>query len=178
MKLILQVLTTLAFAAGVAAALQDGVQLGVTRGGPHGDAYSDLEIVSPGQTVHSITIRSSDRVDAVGLNVTSPSGQNTILYHGGDGGDKDTRWLAKGEHIVGVEAHWDKYYRKTRLVYIKFTTDKGNEIYGGTKTDDLNKKASETAPKGFQLGGFVGYSGKELDSMGPIWTSIKPVKKS
>ncbi|KAG6952216.1 hypothetical protein JG688_00013376 [Phytophthora aleatoria] len=175
MKSIFQVLAAVALVACGASALENGVLLGETFGGPHGDKYSDLDLASPDQTVRAITIRSADRVDAVCLDVTDLSGQMTTLYHGGNGGDAETLTLPEGEHIIGVQAHWGKYYRKTRLMYVEFTTDKGNVISGGTPAEDADRKGKDTAPEGYQLGGFVGYSGNELDSMGAVWTSIEPV---
>ncbi|ETI30574.1 hypothetical protein F441_22216 [Phytophthora nicotianae CJ01A1] len=175
MKFIFQVLATLALVTGTASALDKGILLGETFGGPHGDKYSDLDLVSPGQIVNSITVRSADRVDAVSLNVTDLTGQTTILYHGGKGGDSETLQLDQGEHIIGVQAHWGKYYRKTRLMYVEFTTDKKRTISGGTPAVDADRMGKDSALEGYQLGGFVGYSGNELDSMGAIWTSINPV---
>ncbi|KAI9986827.1 hypothetical protein PInf_025788 [Phytophthora infestans] len=159
--------------AGCTTALQDGIRLGETFGGPHGDKFSDLNRVSPGQTVESITIRSADRIDAVSLVVVDPWGVKDNLAHGGGGGDPNTLTLGADEHIIGVQAHWGKYYRKTRIMYIEFTTDQGNTISGGTPTDNIGK---EVAPDGYQLGGLVGYSDKEVDSLGPIWTIIEPVE--
>ncbi|KAG6945787.1 hypothetical protein JG688_00016382 [Phytophthora aleatoria] len=173
MKFIVQVLAAMAFVAGGAAELQDGVQLGETFGGPHGDKYSDLDLASPDQTVRSITIRASDRVDAVSLDVADLKGLTTTLYHGGGGGDPNTLALGENEHIIGIEAHWGKYYHHTRIMYIKFTTDAGNTISGGNPTDQIGK---DSAPDGYQLGGFTGFCGDELDSVGAIWTSIKPVE--
>ncbi|KAF1787206.1 Jacalin-like lectin domain [Phytophthora cactorum] len=178
MKLILQVLTTVALAAVGDALLRDGIIPGKVYGGPHGKKYSDEELIAPGQTVNSITIRSSDRVDSVCLDVTDRSGQNSQLCHGGDGGDEKTLELGEDEHIIGIQAHWGKYYRKTRVMYVKFTTDKGNAIFGGTPTDNTEKKDKEEADDGFQLGGFHGFSGNELDSVGAIWTAIDPLDQS
>ncbi|KAF4038768.1 Jacalin-like lectin domain [Phytophthora infestans] len=144
-----------------------------TFGGLHGHKYSDLVIASPGQNVRSITIRAADRVDAVILNVEDRSGQTTMLHHGGKGGAAKTLELAEDEHIIGIQAHWGKYYRHTRIMYIEFTTDAGNTISGGSPTSKIGK---DSAPHGYHLGGFAGYSGNELDSVGAIWTSIAPVE--
>ncbi|OWZ13191.1 hypothetical protein PHMEG_00013530 [Phytophthora megakarya] len=103
------------------------------------------------------------------------SGHKSTLKHGGGGGDKNTLTLSDGEHVTGMEVHWGKYYRKTRVMYIKFTTNKGNAIDGGTPQDNTDKIALDNAQEGYQLGGFVGFAGKELDSVGPVWTSITPV---
>ncbi|KUF78268.1 hypothetical protein AM588_10000049 [Phytophthora nicotianae] len=133
MKAIFQVLMTVALGAGVATALENGVQLSQTFGGPHGTKYSDLDIASSGQTVQAITIRTGERVNAVSLDIT--------------------------------RSH-------TRIKYIQFTTSSGKTISGGSPTKDIGK---DSAPAGYQLGGFVGTCGKELDSVGAIWTSITPV---
>ncbi|ETM41304.1 hypothetical protein L914_12916 [Phytophthora nicotianae] len=175
MKSTPQVLAAMAMVVVGTAALQEGIIIGKTFGGPHGDEYSDYHLVTADQMVHCLTIRFADRVDAVSLNVTDPAGQKTTFYHGGEDGDPKTHCLADNEHFTGYQAHWGKYYRKTRLMYVEFTTDKGETISGGTPTDDSGSKGKDTAPSGYQLGGFVGYSGNELDSMGAIWTRIKPV---
>ncbi|KAF1786140.1 Jacalin-like lectin domain [Phytophthora cactorum] len=148
MKFIVQVLAAMAFVAGGAAELQDGVQLGETFGGP------------TATTVRSITIRASDRVDAVSLDVADLKGLTTTLYHGGGGGDPNTLALGENEHIIGLR-------------HTGFTTDAGNTISGGNPTDQIGK---DSAPDGYQLGGFAGFCGDELDSVGAIWTSIKPVE--
>ncbi|OWZ14555.1 hypothetical protein PHMEG_00011956 [Phytophthora megakarya] len=175
MKFFYQVMATatLVVASGVAA-LKDGVQLGTTFGGPHGYKYSDQDLVEPGQTVHSITVRGDDRVDSVSLDITNLADQSSTLKHGGGGGDEEFLPLRDDEHITGIEVHWGKYYRKTRVMYVKFTTDMGNWVDAGTPHQNTDKKDTETAPEGFQLGGFVGFAGRELDSVGAVWTRIEP----
>ncbi|ETK95946.1 hypothetical protein L915_01188 [Phytophthora nicotianae] len=175
MKFLLQVLATTAVTVGNAAALKNGVQLSETFGGPHGNKYSDLELVGPGQTVQAITIRSGERVNGVGLDITDTSGQKVNLYHGGRGGDKNTLTLGAGEYINAIEAHWGEKDSHTRIKYIRFNTTEGNTISGGNPTENIGV---DTAPAGYQLGGFVGYSAKELDSVGAIWTSITPVSEA
>ncbi|EGZ22923.1 hypothetical protein PHYSODRAFT_487709, partial [Phytophthora sojae] len=138
-------------------------------GGPHGDKYSDLDVVMPAQQVKSITIRSGERVNGVGLVMTDFWRDDHTLYHGGYGGDNETLSLSAGEHVTEIEAHWDEYRSHTRIFYIKFTTDKGNKIEGGTPVLDSANIGKETAPDGYQLGGFVGYAGKELDMVQAIW---------
>ncbi|KAG1705046.1 hypothetical protein DVH05_005070 [Phytophthora capsici] len=176
MRFFSQVLAAVAIvASGVAAELEEGIRLGEIFGGPHGNKYSDIDLTSAGQSVKAITIRSADRVDAVALDVVSPEGNPSTFYHGGNGGDKETRTLAEGEYITGVEVHWGKYYRKTRVMYIEFTTNTGNIISGGTPQENTDKIGTDSAPEGYQLGGFMGYAGNELDSVGAVWTSIAPV---
>ncbi|KAG3108036.1 hypothetical protein PI125_g12164 [Phytophthora idaei] len=73
-----------------------------------------------------------------------------------------------------MEAHEDKYAEndRTRIMYIKFTTNLGNFIDGGTQTVRVG---NDSAKDGHQLGGFIGRSGDELDQVGAFWTSIQPV---
>ncbi|EGZ21208.1 hypothetical protein PHYSODRAFT_313515 [Phytophthora sojae] len=137
MKFVSQLLVTVALAATGAAALENGLQLSEVFGGPHGNKYSDLELVSPGHRVKSITIRTSERLNGVGLDIVDPAGVPTTLYHGGRGGAPNTP---------------------------------NNTVSGGTRTTKIGK---DTAPEGYQLGGFVGTCGTEVDSVGAIWTRIK-----
>ncbi|ETL38301.1 hypothetical protein L916_10102, partial [Phytophthora nicotianae] len=126
-----------------------------------------------GQKVLSINLRAGERVDAVILTIVNPSGEESTLYHGGDGGDLETPLaLAEGEYITVMEAHAGTHKGRTRVKYIKFTTNKGNFIEGGTPT---HKIGTDTAKEGYQLGGFDGRSGDELDLVSAIWTSIQPV---
>lgn len=57
----------------------------------------------------------------------------------------------------------------TRIFYLSFGTSAGNTVSGGSITDDKN---SVTAPEGFQLGGFFGRDGDEIDSLGAVWTRL------
>ncbi|OWZ07685.1 LOW QUALITY PROTEIN: hypothetical protein PHMEG_00019895 [Phytophthora megakarya] len=145
-------------------------------GGPHGDGFSDETMVQSAQKVLSINLRANERVDAVILTIVSPTDPvngNTTLIHGGDGGYlKIPLILAQGEYITTMEAHTGKQKSRTRIKYIKFTTNKDNSIEGGTRTDNIG---IDTAKDGYQLSGFVGRSGDELDMVGAIWTSIQKV---
>ncbi|POM67931.1 Hypothetical protein PHPALM_15970 [Phytophthora palmivora] len=154
------------------APLPPGAYLGKTFGGPHGKDFSDSGMVKSGQKVLSVSIRSHKRVDAVSLNIVNPSGEETTLYHGGNGGEMNTTALAEGEHITDIEANWGKELGHTRVKYIKFTTNLGKIIEGGRHTDSVGV---DNAKEGYQLGGFVGRSGDEVDMVGAIWTSIQPV---
>ncbi|ETO73477.1 hypothetical protein F442_10376 [Phytophthora nicotianae P10297] len=153
--------------------LPPGTYVGPEFGGPHGEDFTDAALVKSGQKVLSINLRASERVDAVILTIVSPSGEESTLYHGGDGGElKKPLALAEGEYITVMEAHAGKQKGHTRVKYIKFTTNKGNFIEGGTRTDKIG---TDTAKEGYQLGGFDGREGDEVDLISAIWTSIQPV---
>ncbi|EGZ15941.1 hypothetical protein PHYSODRAFT_508902 [Phytophthora sojae] len=152
----------------VSGALSDNsIQLSESSGGPHGTEFSDEASVSVGQTVDSITIRAGERVDGVSLEVTGPKA--ATFNHGGAGGDGNTLKLAAGEHITSMEAHWGKKDGRTRIFYLSFGTSAGNSVSGGSMTEDKN---TVKAPEGFQLGGFFGRDGEEIDSLGAIWARI------
>ncbi|KUF81713.1 hypothetical protein AM587_10001422 [Phytophthora nicotianae] len=153
--------------------LPPGTYVGPEFGGLHGDPFTDAALIKSGQKVLSINLRAGERVDAVILTIVNPSGEESTLYHGGDGGDLETPLaLAEGEYITVMEAHAGTHKGRTRVKYIKFTTNKGNFIEGGTPT---HKIGTDTAKEGYQLGGFDGRSGDELDLVSAIWTSIQPV---
>ncbi|KAJ8576610.1 hypothetical protein ON010_g2601 [Phytophthora cinnamomi] len=158
-----------------AAELPEGVYLTETHGGPHGDEYSDAMLVKAGQVVKSVTVCSGDRVDGVGLEV---DGLRDQLYHGGRHGDMNTRTLAAGEHVISMEVHWDEQHSRTRVFFVNFTTSLNNSIVGGTPVpdSDTHLKAKDVADTGYQLGGFIGYAGRELDSVAALWTKIDAVQ--
>ncbi|GMF22925.1 unnamed protein product [Phytophthora lilii] len=105
----------------------------------------------------------------MGLTLEDTGPTAATFSHGGDGGDPKTLTLAAGEHITSMEAHSGKKNDHTRIFYLNFVTSAGNSISGGTTTDD---KTTMTAPEGFQLGGFFGQDGDEIDLLGAIWTRI------
>ncbi|KAG2932173.1 hypothetical protein PC114_g1916 [Phytophthora cactorum] len=164
---ILQVVafTVLVLVHGVTA--DDAVQLSESFGGPHGNDFSDQASVVSGQTVSFVTIRAGDRVDGVSLGVSGPTAQT--FTHGGTGGTDNTLTLAAGEHITSMEAHWGEKDGHTRVFYLSFGTSAGNTVSGGSQTDSTG---SATAPAGYQLGGFFGRDGDEIDLLGAIWSSI------
>jgi hypothetical protein len=55
----------------------------------------------------------------------------------------------------------------TRIFYARFTTNLGRTLAGGTTTSDC---VTRTAPSGWQIAGFHGRSGDELDKVGFIYT--------
>uniref|UniRef100_H3GBL0 Jacalin-type lectin domain-containing protein n=1 Tax=Phytophthora ramorum TaxID=164328 RepID=H3GBL0_PHYRM len=150
--------------------VEDSVQLSESFGGPHGTEFSDEAAATSGQAVASITIRAGERVDGVALEITAPTA--TTFSHGGTGGTENKLTLAAGEYITSMEAHWGKKGDHTRIFYLSFGTSAGNSVSGGGMTEDKN---SVTAPEGFQLGGFFGRDGDEIDLLGAIWTSVELV---
>eukprot|EP00644_Phytophthora_capsici_P006512 jgi/Phyca11/118744/e_gw1.36.572.1 len=133
-------------------------------GGPHGRNFSDKNYVNSGQTVSQISIYAGKRFDGVSLDISAP--KTLTFTHGGTGGDRKVLKLGEGEYVTSMEVHWGKKDGKTRLFYVNFLTSAGNSLAGGSMTD---QKSTVTAPEGFQLAGFFGKSGKEIDMLGAIW---------
>ncbi|ETO99886.1 hypothetical protein F441_22686 [Phytophthora nicotianae CJ01A1] len=116
--------------------------------------------------------------------VTLPPGTYVGPEFGGYSGREftDAAFVKSGQKVLSInrKVNTSLPWRHTRVItmgstrvkYIKFTTNKGNFIEGGARTDKIE---TDTAKEGYQLGGFVGRSGDELDLVSVIWTSIEPV---
>ncbi|RMX64219.1 hypothetical protein DD238_007801 [Peronospora effusa] len=151
------------------------VQLSESFGGPHGEQFSDQPAVISGMTVASVTIRAAKRLDGLTVQVSAP--KEMTFTHGGTGGKENTLTLEPGEYITTMEVHWAKKQvdGKTRIFYLSLGTSKGKTVSGGTKTAE---KGSVTAPKGYQLAGFFGRDGDEIDHLGAVWSSIAAVDET
>ncbi|GAA2855833.1 hypothetical protein Acy02nite_08660 [Actinoplanes cyaneus] len=120
-------------------------------GGPHGAYFTDLDSVT---TPTSLGLRAGSRVDRVGT-------------HGGTGGTPRSLTLAPGEYVTSAYLCRGSYKSQTRIFYAKFTTNLGNTLAGGTTTSDC---VTRTAPTGWQIAGFHGRAGDEVDKLGFIYT--------
>ncbi|GMF16924.1 unnamed protein product [Phytophthora lilii] len=104
------------------------------------------------------------------MEVTSPSGKKTSMYHGGNGGTPNTLPLRAGEYILSVAAQWGSESGHTRNKHLEFRSSEVRVISGGSPTKNVGR---DDTPGGRQLGGFYGSSGNELDSIGFYWRPIK-----
>ena len=138
-------------------------QLSDQFGGPHGDYYQDIDKVAAGARATSISLRSGSRVDQVGITLAD----GTTLAHGGTGGTASSLTLGSNEYVTTAYVCEGKYNNTTRIFYAKFTTNLGNTLAGGATTSDC---VTRTAPSGWQIAGFHGRSGDELDKVGFIYT--------
>lgn len=136
-------------------------------GGPHGTWYSDVPalatITSPKPT--RITFRGGARLDSVSLALST--GQT--FTHGGTGGSVSSMALASDERWVSATLCQGKYSGHTRLFYIEAVTTKSNKVSAGTKTSDCQEFA---APQGWQIVGFLGQSGDEIDQLAFVYSSM------
>jgi hypothetical protein len=138
-------------------------QLSDQLGGPHGDYFNDIDSVPAGARATSISMRSGSRVDRIGVTL----GNGTTLAHGGTGGTASSLTLGSGEYLTSAQLCQGVKDGRTRIFYAKFTTSLGDTLAGGTTTSDC---VTRTAPSGWQIAGFHGRSGDEVDKVGFIYT--------
>ncbi|MEU6251299.1 jacalin-like lectin [Streptomyces sp. NPDC047043] len=138
-------------------------QLSDQFGGPHGDYYNDIDSVPAGARATTIALRSGSRVDQMSLTLAN----GTTLAHGGTGGTASSLTLGSSEYVTTAQLCQGQYNDHTRIFYAKFTTNLGRTLAGGTTTSDC---VTRTAPTGWQIAGFHGRSGDEVDKIGFIYT--------
>ncbi|WP_282700431.1 jacalin-like lectin [Streptomyces sp. CC219B] len=135
-------------------------------GGPHGTAFNDADDLPATVSPRTLTLRGASRLDAVSL--THDGG--TTLSHGGPGGTATSLTLAAGEHLTSVRLTQGQKDGRTRIFSAAFTTDKGRTLSAGTATSDAR---TFTAPSGWQIVGFTGRSGDEIDKLGVLYAPIR-----
>ncbi|GGX04106.1 jacalin-like lectin [Streptomyces chartreusis] len=134
-------------------------------GGPHGTAFNDADDLPATPAPRTLTLRGGSRLDAVAL--THDGG--SALTHGGTGGTATSLTLAAGEHLTTVRLTQGQKDGRTRIFSAAFTTDKGRTLSSGTATSDAK---TFTAPSGWQIVGFTGRSGDEIDKLGVLYAPI------
>ncbi|WP_173079676.1 jacalin-like lectin [Phytohabitans rumicis] len=149
-------------AAGFRWTLNPSLSLSDAFGGPHGTAFTDVATVPTNQRVSQVSLRAGSRVDRVGIVVGGAS-----YVHGGTGGTAASLTLGSGERITSVTLNAGVRDGHTRIFYIRFTTSLGRTLSGGSTTSDT---VTYTAPAGWQISGFHGRSGDEVDKLGVIFT--------
>ncbi|WP_194903906.1 jacalin-like lectin [Catenulispora rubra] len=134
-------------------------------GGNGGTPFNDGAAIPAGVGTTTVTLSAGSRVDQVGLTLAN----GTSFTHGGTGGTPASLTLNSGEHIASVELCEGQYNGDNRLFYTKYTTDQGRTLAGGTVTSDCTTYAT---PSGWQLAGFYGRSGTEVDKLGLVYTRL------
>jgi endonuclease/exonuclease/phosphatase (EEP) superfamily protein YafD len=145
--------------------LNSNLKLSDQFGGPHGTSYNDVNSIPSSPVVQTIGMRSGSRVDQINLTLTN----GTEFIHGGTGGTANDLVLASGEYVTNVTLDEAQYNGHTRIFYASFTTNLGHTLSGGTQTSDT---VTYTAPSGWQIVGFHGRSGDEVDKAGAIFAPV------
>ena len=135
-------------------------------GGPHGTAFNDADDLPATPAPRTLTLRGANRLDAVSL--THDGG--TALTHGGTGGTATSLTLASGEHLTSVKLTQGQKDGRTRIFSASFTTDRNRTLSAGTATSAAK---TFTAPSGWQIVGFTGRAGGEIDKLGVIYAPIR-----
>ncbi|MET7985803.1 MULTISPECIES: jacalin-like lectin [unclassified Streptomyces] len=138
-------------------------QLSDQFGGPHGDYFNDIARVPAGARASVVSIGSGARVDRMGLTLSD----GTTFTHGGTGGTATSLTLGSGEYVTSAQLCEGVKDSHTRIFYVKFATNLGRTLAGGTTTSDC---VTRTAPSGRQIAGFHGRAGDEVDKIGFIYT--------
>lgn len=140
----------------------DALRAGDQFGGPHGTAFNDADDLPATPAPRTLTLRGGSRLDAVSLTLSG----GTTLGHGGSGGTPASLTLGSGEHLTSATLTRGQKDGRTRLFSAAFTTDTGRTVSAGTPTSDT---ATFTAPDGWQIVGFTGRAGDEIDKLGVIY---------
>ncbi|MFE8947779.1 jacalin-like lectin [Streptomyces sp. NPDC007856] len=138
-------------------------QLSDQFGGPHGDYFDDIDAVPAGGHATTVALRSGARVDQMSLTLAG----GTTLTHGGTGGTASSLTLGSDEYVTSAYLCQGQTDGHSRIFYARFTTNLGRALAGGTTTSDC---VTRTAPSGWQIAGFHGRSGDEVDKIGFIYT--------
>ncbi|MFE6364547.1 jacalin-like lectin [Streptomyces sp. NPDC057806] len=134
-------------------------------GGPHGTAFTDADDLPGTVSPRTLTLRGGSRLDAVALIHDG----GTALAHGGTGGTAVSLTLGSGEHLTSVRLTRGQKDGRTRIFSAAFTTDRGRGLAAGTATSDAR---TFTAPPGWQIVGFTGRSGQEIDKLGVLYAPV------
>ena len=132
-------------------------------GGTGGTAFNDISAIPGSAAVSALSLSTGNRVDNIGLTLSG----GTTFAHGGTGGTPATLALGSGEYPVSLYACQASYNGDNRLFYAKWTTNLGRTLSGGTTTSDCT---TFTAPSGYEISGFFGRSGSEVDKLGVFYT--------
>ncbi|KAH8601419.1 endonuclease exonuclease phosphatase family protein [Bisporella sp. PMI_857] len=131
-------------------------------GGPHGDWFNDLNALPTAPKPSVITFRGASRLDSVAVTLTN--GQT--FTHGGTGGTAVSLTLASTEYWTSAQLCQGVKDGRTRNFYILATTSTGRTLTAGTSTSDC---ATFTAPSGWQIVGYLGRDGDEMDRLAFIY---------
>ncbi|MCZ0982657.1 endonuclease/exonuclease/phosphatase family protein [Streptomyces diastatochromogenes] len=150
-------------AVGFSWSLNPDFRLSEQFGGPHGVPFTDIDRVPAGARATTLTLSAGSRVDRVGLTLDN----GTTLTHGGGGGTPASLTLGSEEYVTTASLCRAQKDGHTRVFYAGFTTNLGRTLAGGTTTPDC---VTRTAPPGWQITGFHGRAGDEIDKIGFVQT--------
>jgi len=132
-------------------------------GGYHGTTYfNDISKINTGVKPTKLSFKGHSRLDSVGLTLND----GNEFFHGGNGGQLSELKLNDDEYWTKSYLCTGKKNGHTRNFYINATTSAGNTLEAGKSTN--NCELFE-APEGYQIAGFYGNNGDEVDLLGFIY---------
>ncbi|TVY12809.1 Sphingomyelinase, partial [Lachnellula arida] len=131
-------------------------------GGPHGAWFNDIDSIPSSPKTSEITFRGGSRLNSVALTLTS----GATFTHGGTGGTNTSLALGSSEYWTSAQLCQGQYNSETRNFYILATTSTGRTLASGTATSDCS---TFTAPTGWQIVGYMGQDGDEIDQLAFIY---------
>jgi hypothetical protein len=140
-------------------------------GGANGTAYNDVMLLPENPAVKSLSLRSGVRVDKVEITLSN----GYIFSHGGNGGHEKSLLFTDNEYLTSLFACSGKKDGDTQIFHARFTTNLGRTLAGGVITPTCS---TFNAPNGWQIVGFHGRSGDELNKVGVIYALYQPNKVS
>lgn len=139
-------------------------------GGPHGTWFSDVPSLakllassSPVSKPATLTFSGGSRLDSISITLKD----GTVFSHGGTGGTASSLTLGTSEYWTSATVCWGQKSGQTRIFYIKATTSKSNTVAAGTTTSNCS---TVTAPTSWQIVGFLGQDGDEIDQLGFVYS--------
>ena len=130
-------------------------------GGDKGMPFDDERDIAELASIQTLMLRSGARIDCLAFELNDGS----RLEHGGRGGSESSLNLETDELIQSVEIYTQKKSGSARVFYLNFITNYGRSFEGGKPEGQYHRF---DVPDGWQIVGFHGRSGKELDQVGFI----------
>lgn len=131
-------------------------------GGTGGGAFDDTAQLPNPLAVASIAVRTGDRMDSISITYRN----GITLQHGGGGGSEHALILDEGEVLTKARFCTGAHDGTVRIFYALITTSGGRTLEAGSSSTSC---ANFNAPDGFQIAGFHGRSGEEVDALGALY---------
>jgi len=133
-------------------------------GGVGGTWFSDVPVLAGVSRPKAgvLTFRGGARLDSVAVTLAD----GTRFRHGGTGGTEVSLALGADEYWTEAELCKGEKSGKPRNFYIRAATSSGRILTAGTTTADC---ATFSAPDGWQIVGFVGQDGDEMDQLAFVY---------